>query len=132
MTITVLVSSFAPFGNFHVNADAETSMEQLFSDILLQDPLLSRISGLRLSPASRPLASADTTLSELCEDGSLVSFRLTPVLPGGKGGFGSQLRAAGGRMSSQKTGNNDSCRDLSGRRLGTVKEAKKCVHCSSV
>jgi hypothetical protein len=125
MTITVFVSSFAPFGNFHINADAETSIEQLFSDILLHDPLLSRIEGLRLSPASRPLVSADTNLSELCENGSLVSFRLTPALPGGKGGFGSQLRAAGGRMSSQKTGNNDACRDLSGRRLGTVKEAKK-------
>jgi len=28
-------------------------------------------------------------------------------------------------MSSQKTSNNDSCRDLSGRRLSTIKEAKK-------
>jgi len=28
-------------------------------------------------------------------------------------------------MSSQKTNNNDSCRDLNGRRLSTVKEAKK-------
>jgi len=28
-------------------------------------------------------------------------------------------------MSSQKTSNNDSCRDLSGRRLSTLKEAKK-------
>jgi len=28
-------------------------------------------------------------------------------------------------MSSQKTNNNDSCRDLSGRRLSTIKEAKK-------
>lgn len=31
-------------------------------------------------------------------------------------------------MSSQKTSNNDSCRDLSGRRLSTIKEAKKYVH----
>jgi hypothetical protein len=30
-------------------------------------------------------------------------------------------------MSSQKTSNNDSCRDLSGRRLNTIKEAKKYV-----
>lgn len=60
-----------------------------------------------------------------------MSLRLTPRLKGGKGGFGSQLRAAGGRMSSQKTSNNDSCRDLSGRRLSTVKEAKKYApsHC---
>jgi len=28
-------------------------------------------------------------------------------------------------MSSQKTNNNDSCRDLSGRRLSTIKEAQK-------
>jgi len=28
-------------------------------------------------------------------------------------------------MSSQKTSNNDSCRDLNGRRLSTIKEAKK-------
>lgn len=28
-------------------------------------------------------------------------------------------------MSSQKTQNNDSCRDLSGRRLSTIKEAQK-------
>lgn len=31
-------------------------------------------------------------------------------------------------MSSQKTSNNDSCRDLNGRRLSTIKEAKKCVY----
>lgn len=31
-------------------------------------------------------------------------------------------------MSSQKTSNNDSCRDLSGRRLSTIKEAKRCVN----
>ncbi|KAJ3835193.1 telomere stability and silencing-domain-containing protein [Lentinula raphanica] len=49
----------------------------------------------------------------------------SPRVLGGKGGFGSQLRTASGRMSSQKTSNNDSCRDLSGRRLSTLKEAKK-------
>ena len=30
-------------------------------------------------------------------------------------------------MSSQKTSNNDSCRDLSGRRLSTIKTAKRYV-----
>lgn len=35
-------------------------------------------------------------------------------------------------MSSQKTSNNDSCRDLSGRRLSTIKEAKKCVDTFSI
>lgn len=55
-----------------------------------------------------------------------IQLYLQPRLRGGKGGFGSQLRAAGGRMSKKgKDENNDSCRDLSGRRLSTIKEAKK-------
>ncbi|KAK3829222.1 MAG: telomere stability and silencing-domain-containing protein [Benniella sp.] len=52
-------------------------------------------------------------------------FGLTARLSGGKGGFGSMLRAQGGRMSSQKSTNTDACRDLSGRRIKTVNEAKK-------
>jgi hypothetical protein len=43
---------------------------------------------------------------------------------GGKGGFGSQLRAQGGRMSSRKVTNKESCRDLSGRRLRNVNQSK--------
>jgi len=49
-------------------------------------------------------------------------------LLGGKGGFGSQLRAAGGRMSSRKKrsaeAQNGSNRNLDGRRLRTITEAK--------
>jgi len=83
---------------------------------------------IALSTHNGVLPSLDTSVSSLQSDGSyLVTLRLTPRLLGGKGGFGSQLRAAGGRMSSQKTSNNDSCRDLSGRRLNTIKEAKKLV-----
>ncbi len=61
------------------------------------------------------------------EDGFL-SLRLSAPLCGGKGGFGSQLRAAGGRMSSKRKKNqgenNGSSRNLDGRRLRTVTEAK--------
>ncbi|KAL2257127.1 hypothetical protein VTK26DRAFT_633 [Humicola hyalothermophila] len=60
-----------------------------------------------------------------------LTLRLTPLLRGGKGGFGSQLRAAGGRMSkrSKRGGANaaeehGSSRNLDGRRLRTVNEAK--------
>jgi hypothetical protein len=48
-------------------------------------------------------------------------------LCGGKGGFGSMLRAQGGRMNAQKTTNFEACRDLQGRRIKTVNEAKKYV-----
>lgn len=44
---------------------------------------------------------------------------------GGKGGFGQNLRAEGGRMSKKlKNMSQDDCRDLHGRRLSTVKEAQ--------
>lgn len=59
---------------------------------------------------------------------TLLPLRLSVPLRGGKGGFGSQLRAAGGRMSSKRKRNqgenNGSSRNLDGRRLRTVNEAK--------
>lgn len=61
-------------------------------------------------------------------DDDLLALRLSYPLLGGKGGFGSQLRAAGGRMSSKRKKNrgdeNASSRNLDGRRLRTVTEAK--------
>jgi hypothetical protein len=63
---------------------------------------------------------------------SLQEILITSRLEGGKGGFGSMLRAQGGRMSSQKSTNIDSCRDKQGRRIGVVKEAKRYAnHCLS-
>ncbi|KAF9104885.1 hypothetical protein BGX29_001085 [Mortierella sp. GBA35] len=59
------------------------------------------------------------------EKQSLKYFTLSMRMAGGKGGFGSMLRAQGGRMNSQKTTNTEACRDLSGRRIKTVNEAKK-------
>ncbi|KAJ2725983.1 hypothetical protein GGI07_000911 [Coemansia sp. Benny D115] len=50
---------------------------------------------------------------------------LRPRVLGGKGGFGSTLRAQGSKSS--KPANYDSCRDLYGRRLKTIKEAQQIV-----
>ncbi|GAP92364.1 putative ubiquitin family protein [Rosellinia necatrix] len=68
-------------------------------------------------------------ISDFCDtNDDFVSLRLSLPLCGGKGGFGSQLRAAGGRMSSRKKKNqgdeNGSSRNLDGRRLRTINEAK--------
>src|SRR5712671_1389228 len=136
---TVLVSSFPPFPTLALSVPEDTTLENLHAVLLARYPFLPPTADLRLSPVSGPLADETTTLSFILgprhgdqpqqqqQQHSLVSLRLVPRMRGGKGGFGSQLRAAGGRMSSQKTSNNDSCRDLSGRRLSTIKEAKKCV-----
>ncbi|KAI2795151.1 hypothetical protein POX_a01756 [Penicillium oxalicum] len=59
---------------------------------------------------------------------NILPIRLSAPLCGGKGGFGSQLRAAGGRMASKRKRNqgdaNSSSRNLDGRRLRTINEAK--------
>ncbi|OTA65244.1 hypothetical protein K449DRAFT_318274, partial [Hypoxylon sp. EC38] len=85
--------------------------------------ILTTLSNRQLLPTSKEL------VSDLCDtDDAFVSLRLSIPLCGGKGGFGSQLRAAGGRMSSKKKKNrgdeNGSSRNLDGRRLRTVNEAK--------
>ncbi|KAL5612154.1 hypothetical protein BROUX41_000302 [Berkeleyomyces rouxiae] len=79
---------------------------------------------------------ANATITRSCtlnsylanENDDILSLRLWSPLCGGKGGFGSQLRAAGGRMSSKKKrgqgDDNGSSRNLDGRRIRTVNEAK--------
>ncbi|XP_058021515.1 splicing regulator SDE2 isoform X1 [Ahaetulla prasina] len=54
------------------------------------------------------------------QDGALYSVE--PRLCGGKGGFGSMLRALGAQI--EKTTNREACRDLSGRRLRDVNHEK--------
>lgn len=144
MSTTVLVSTFAPFSTLAFSAPLDSTIEDVHADILERYPFLP-IDGLRLTALAGTTSQAGTTLRSLLGDdvvengeaelaggdvARLVSLRLSPAMRGGKGGFGSQLRAAGGRMSSQKTNNNDSCRDLSGRRLSTIKEAKRCASIS--
>ncbi|KAF8181274.1 telomere stability and silencing-domain-containing protein [Pholiota molesta] len=127
MASSVLIQSFAPFPTFSISAPPSTQVNDLFSLIHTKYPSfpLSLTNSLVFTTHAGHVPPLNAEVSALkCED-SLVTLRLTPRLLGGKGGFGSQLRAAGGRMSSQKTSNNDSCRDLSGRRLSTIKEAKK-------
>ena len=79
----------------------------------------------------RLTSSTTTTLASLRphnDHPTILPLRLSASLPGGKGGFGSQLRAAGGRMSSRKKrsaeAQNGSNRNLDGRRLRTITEAK--------
>lgn len=50
-------------------------------------------------------------------------YRIVPRLLGGKGGFGSMLRAIGAQID--KTNNREACRDLSGRRMRDVNNEKQ-------
>ncbi|KAH9836685.1 telomere stability and silencing-domain-containing protein [Rhodofomes roseus] len=115
MSTSILVSAFAPFPTLSLSAPSDASFSSLYD--LLADRYPELPSDLLLT-THRGCAPPP--------DAPLLRCKMIPMNRrlGGKGGFGSQLRAAGGRMSSQKTSNNDSCRDLSGRRLSTIKEAK--------
>lgn len=130
---SVLVQTFPPFSSLTLHVPSLTPFSDItallnsrYPDFPISHLILSTHGGKIPSPAST-LLSLHQGYDSNSSTNSLVTLRLTPRLLGGKGGFGSQLRAAGGRMSSQKTSNNDSCRDLSGRRLSTIKEAKKHV-----
>ena len=80
--------------------------------------------------SNKTVLSSDAPVSTLVSSphDTFLSLRLSVPLCGGKGGFGSQLRAAGGRMSSKRKNNqgesNSSNRNLDGRRLRTINEAK--------
>lgn len=75
-----------------------------------------------LTAGSRVLNDDDVLFPMDC---SLLMVNLNVRIHGGKGGFGSMLRAQGGRMNAQKTTNFEACRDLQGRRIRAVNEAKK-------
>ncbi|WVW79089.1 hypothetical protein I302_101053 [Kwoniella bestiolae CBS 10118] len=118
-TIHLHLPAPLPFQSLNVHP------ETLVSDLPLPPTLLSNNTYLR---TSTHILSPHTPISSLRHADSPnhpISINVCARLPGGKGGFGSQLRAAGGRMSTGKATNMDSCRDLSGRRLGTIKEAQR-------
>ncbi|KAF8515412.1 telomere stability and silencing-domain-containing protein [Hysterangium stoloniferum] len=123
MTTTVSVSSFHPFPTVDLALSPDTTLSSIPSFLAERLPSFPASHDFYISLPSGPNPDIHSSLSDF--NSTHVSIRITPRVLGGKGGFGSQLRAAGGRMSSQKTSNNDACRDLSGRRLSTVKEAKK-------
>ncbi|KAK4236168.1 telomere stability and silencing-domain-containing protein [Achaetomium macrosporum] len=148
--INVLITSFGGTGippTLSLALPPTTPISTLLDELnsRLPESCTSHATRLLLSTLSSrpvPLDSSRTisdflpaTTSSSADDGSsslhndFLTLRLSAPLPGGKGGFGSQLRAAGGRMSKRKKGansaeENGSSRNLDGRRLRTVNEAK--------
>lgn len=134
-TVNILLSSFEglslpPTLSIPLSADLPiTSFAAILSDRLpaeVCDLLLHTTSSRRVDALSTLPIS---TLLQY-QDDDFLPLRLSASTLGGKGGFGSQLRAAGGRMSSRKNRSrnkqdtNGSNRNLDGRRLRTITEAK--------
>jgi hypothetical protein len=132
-TVNVLLTSFPGLNlpsTLSLPLPAATTISELQEQLQARIPAHNnRLILTTISNKQIPVTSS-APISDLLskpEDGFL-SLRLSLPLCGGKGGFGSQLRAAGGRMSSKRKRNqgedNGSSRNLDGRRLRTVNEAK--------
>uniref|UniRef100_A0A6I8S159 Replication stress response regulator SDE2 n=1 Tax=Xenopus tropicalis TaxID=8364 RepID=A0A6I8S159_XENTR len=109
------------------------------ASVWVRDALSSRLQLVRVAPGAAALdllSQAGTAipltdfyitcnghladLEEKLQDGR--TYSIVPRLCGGKGGFGSMLRALGAQI--EKTTNREACRDLSGRRLRDVNHEK--------
>lgn len=130
--INVLLTSFPGLGlpsTLSVPVEHSTPIVDLRRQIAIRLPDLDSRMILTTTSNTEVLASENPVSSLLSSEyEDILPLRLSVPLCGGKGGFGSQLRAAGGRMSSKRKNNqgdaNSSNRNLDGRRLRTVNEAK--------
>ncbi|KAK4902543.1 hypothetical protein LTR27_000480 [Elasticomyces elasticus] len=133
-TINILLTSFAGLGlprTLSLPISPNTPISSALSTIYAHLPQINHPLLITTTNNKQLLASDTTPVSTLLTNtnDAFLPLRLSVRLCGGKGGFGSQLRAAGGRMSSRKKRNNEdpngSNRNLDGRRLRTINEAKK-------
>ncbi|KAF2768168.1 hypothetical protein EJ03DRAFT_274708 [Teratosphaeria nubilosa] len=134
-TINILLTSFAGLGlprTLALPIAATTSTNDVVLAVLERLPRIKHNLIITTTNNRQLLREDDAPVATLLSDpkDTFLPLRLSTRLCGGKGGFGSQLRAAGGRMSSRKNRNpnanpNASNRNLDGRRLRTVDEAKK-------
>ena len=119
-TLNVQVASTSTVGD--VERTINNRLPPNATNLVLTTTSNKLLSSHRLEPITKLLGEeADASTN-------FLPLRLSAGLCGGKGGFGSQLRAAGGRISSRKKRaqgeQNGSSRTLDGRRIRTVNEAK--------
>ncbi|MCJ1480107.1 hypothetical protein MMC06_000261, partial [Schaereria dolodes] len=131
--INVFLTSFPGLdlpSTLSLPVSASTQISELTTQISDRLPRINSRLILTTTSNKEIPSSSSAPISTLLSSNNdtFLPLRLSVPLCGGKGGFGSQLRAAGGRMSSRRKKtqgeNNGSNRNLDGRRLRTVTEAK--------
>ncbi|KAJ2664195.1 hypothetical protein IWW48_000964 [Coemansia sp. RSA 1200] len=119
-TLSFTVSNCRPLEDL-----AEQTADTVFGDGISQN--LIYVTGMNGMTATEAVCAVNKLRGS--EEGErMVRLCLRGRLFGGKGGFGSILRSQGNRMTSNKPENYDDCRDLYGRRLKTLKEARTIVN----
>jgi hypothetical protein len=126
--ITVIVNSVKGH-DIAFLAAKDAPLTSIYDTLYARAPWIQNSSYILTTNSRRAVRHAADPVSTLLSSptDTFLSLRLTVPLCGGKGGFGSILRAQGGRMSSRKKKAGDanaSSRNLDGRRLRTVTEAK--------
>ncbi|KNG50275.1 hypothetical protein DDE82_002369 [Stemphylium lycopersici] len=126
--ITVIVDSIRG-QNIAFATEKTAPLTSIYDTLYQRAPWIQNSSYILTTNSRRAVRHDDAPVSSLLSSpaDTFLSLRLTVPLCGGKGGFGSILRAQGGRMSSRKKKQGDvngSSRNLDGRRLRTVTEAK--------
>ncbi|KAF1963211.1 hypothetical protein CC80DRAFT_487601 [Byssothecium circinans] len=125
--VTIIVANLGKSIAFTTTKDAP--LTSVYESLYKRAPWIEKSSYILTTNARRLVRRDDCAVESLLDSPSdtFLPLRLTVPLCGGKGGFGSILRAQGGRMSSRKKKQgevNGSSRNLDGRRLRTVAEAK--------
>ncbi|KAF2655264.1 hypothetical protein K491DRAFT_562804, partial [Lophiostoma macrostomum CBS 122681] len=125
--ITIIVNSLRD-QTIAFTSSKDAPLSSIYTTLYTRAPWIQNSSYILTTTSRRSVSHSPTPISTLLTSptDTFLPLRLTVPLCGGKGGFGSILRAQGGRMSSRKkTGDaNGSSRNLDGRRLRTVTEAK--------
>ena len=126
--ITIIVNSIRG-QNIAFATQKDAPLTSIYDTLYERAPWIQNSSYILTTNSRRSVRHDDAPVSSLLSSpaDTFLSLRLTVPLCGGKGGFGSILRAQGGRMSSRKKKQGDvngSSRNLDGRRLRTVTEAK--------
>jgi hypothetical protein len=126
--ITVIVNSVKGH-DIAFATPKDAPLTSIYETLYERAPWIQNSTYILTTNSRRTVHHDDSPVSSLLSSpaDTFLSLRLTVPLCGGKGGFGSILRAQGGRMSSRKKKDGDanaSSRNLDGRRLRTVAEAK--------
>ncbi|KAJ9598513.1 hypothetical protein L9F63_010803 [Diploptera punctata] len=108
-----MLTSSIKSGSFKIETDGKAAALEVKKKIV--DTLKLQEDDIYLVQNGRKLSEDNFVTKGILH----VVFRLI----GGKGGFGSMLRAIGAQI--EKTTNREACRDLSGRRLRDINEEKR-------
>ena len=118
MVRNILYNSLVTGRTQVINLDEDTTITDVYKRIEEKEGIPCHLLNLSLN-GKTILEKQDFPV----DDGHDIILHLHFSMEGGKGGFGSMLRAIGAQI--EKTTNKHACRDLSGRRLRDVNAEKK-------